>query len=359
MNDLHTSGFHHVTLVSSNAGRTLGFYRDLLGLPMVKKTVNFDDPSAYHLYFGDSGGSPGTLLTFFEWAHLGRGRWGIGGVHHIALGVRDAAAQLKWKRWLVDHGVSVTGPYDRGYFKSLYFSDPDGQVLEIATAGPGYAIDEPADALGGEVRVPPGAQLGGARDEAEIAALTHPDPVPEITPDMSLQGIHHVSAITGDIVRAGEFYEEALGLSLVKKSVNQDDQTIPHWFWASYDGQTVAPRSSLTLFEWKRSSPASREGVGQTHHIAFRAPDEETQLGYRERLLSMGVQVTTVQDRVYFQSIYFRAPDGLLCEIATDGPGFSVDESPAELGSALALPPWLEDSRRRIERSLTPLGAGS
>ncbi len=228
MKALHTSGFHHVTMVSSNAPRTLDFYNGLLGLPMVKKTVNFDDPSAYHLYFGDAEGSPGTLLTFFEWAHAPRGHWGVGGVHHVALGVDDAEAQLKWKRRLIDGGVSVTGPYDRGYFKSLYFSDPDGQVLEIATAGPGYAIDEPADALGGEVRVPSGAQLKGERDEAEIAALSHPEPVPEITSDMGLRGIHHVSAITDDIVRAGEFYEEALGLSLVKKSVNQDDQTTPH-----------------------------------------------------------------------------------------------------------------------------------
>ncbi|MBT8487702.1 MAG: VOC family protein, partial [Gemmatimonadetes bacterium] len=145
---LQTDGFHHITMVSNDAHRTLDFYGDLLGLRLVKKTVNFDDPSAYHLYFGNDGGRPGTILTFFEWRSAARGHWGVGGVHHLALGVADAEAQLKWKRRLTDAGVNVTGPLDRGYFTSLYFADPDGQVLEIATAGPGYGIDEPDDALG-------------------------------------------------------------------------------------------------------------------------------------------------------------------------------------------------------------------
>jgi glyoxalase family protein len=142
-------------MVSKDARKTLDFYAGLLGLGLVKKTVNFDDPGAYHLYFGDDGGRPGTILTFFEWPESPKGRWGVGGVHHLALGVATPEAQLKWKRRLVDAGVKVTGPLDRGYFKSLYFADPDGQVLEIATAGPGYTIDEPADTLGSELLVPP------------------------------------------------------------------------------------------------------------------------------------------------------------------------------------------------------------
>lgn len=351
-----TDGFHHATLVCSDARRTLDFYSDLLGLSLVKKTVNHDDPSAYHLYFGDEAGAPGSLLTFFEWRHLPRGRPGVGGIHHIALGVDSAETQLKWKRRLIDSGVPASGPFDRGYFKSLYFSDPDGQVLEIATTGPGYAIDEPADALGSIMTIPPTAELGGARDEAAIAARTHPTPVPSVTPDMALRGIHHITGITDDVARAGAFFEQALGLSLVKRSVNQDDQKTPHWFWGSYDGQIVAPRSSLTLFEWKGSTNMARPGVGQTHHIAFRAPDEAAQDRVRERLLEMNVDVTTVQDRVYFKSIYFRAPDGLLCEVATDGPGFTVDEKATELGRNLALPPWLESSRAEIERALPPMG---
>jgi glyoxalase family protein len=257
----------------------------------------------------------------------------------------------------MDAGVGVTGPYDRGYFHSIYFADPDGQILEIATAGPGYAVDEPADTLGGELKMPPDSLLRGTRNEEAIAKLTHPEPVAAITADMALTGIHHVSAITDDLERAGEFYEASLGLSLVKKTVNRDDAKMLHYFWAAYDGRAVAPRSSLTLFGWEGSTLRARGGTGQTHHIAFRAADEEQQLAWREHLLELGVQVTPVLDRNYFQSIYFRAPDGLLCEIATDGPGFAVDEAPDELGRALQLPEWLERDRTTIEQQLAELPA--
>ncbi|HEX7119355.1 MAG TPA: VOC family protein [Longimicrobiales bacterium] len=352
---LRTRGFHHITMVSGDARRTVAFYRDTLGLRLVKKTVNFDDPGAYHLYFGDEAGAPGTILTFFEWPHAPRGGWGVGGVHHLALGVATAEAQLKWKRRLMDRGVEVTGPYDRGWFRSIYFADPDGQILEIATAGPGYAIDEPADALGETLIMPDPSRLRGNRDEAAIRALTHPAPVPEVTPDMSLQGIHHITGITDDIERAHEFYTAALGLRRVKQTVNQDDPGTPHHFWASYDGRAVAPHSALTLFGWRGSNYRARGGVGQTHHIAFRAKDEAEQLEWREHLLSLGVEVSPVMDRSYFRSIYFRAPDGLLLEIATDGPGFAVDEDPSALGTSLKLPPWLEAHREEIGRRLAPI----
>jgi glyoxalase family protein len=350
-----TVGFHHITMVSANAPRTLAFYRHLLGIPLVKRTVNFDDPDSYHLYFGNRAGEPGTLLTFFEWPRSGRGNWGVGGVHHLAMGTSTTESQLKWKRRLMDAGVSVTGPYNRGWFHSIYFADPDGQILEIATQGPGYDLDEPIDQLGRDVKIPTEAQLRGNRDEAAIRALTHPEPVPEITADMELHGIHHITGFTNDIIRADEFYHQALGLRLVKKSVNQDDPKTPHWFWASYDGQSVKPHSSLTFFEWKNSNYMARQGTGQTHHIAFRARDAAQQEAWRDHLLSLGTEVTTVMDRTYFQSIYFRAPDGLLLEIATDGPGFLIDEPATSLGSTLRLPEWLEKNRQDIERSLVPL----
>lgn len=359
MKPLVTKGFHHITMVSRDARRTLAFYGDVLGLGLVKKTVNFDDPGACHLYFGDEAGRPGTILTFFEWPHAGRGRWGVGGIHHLALGVESPEALLKWKRWLTDRGVPVSGPYDRGYFRSIYFADPDGQLLEIATRGPGYAVDERADALGEKETIPPGAELRGERDEEEIRRRTHPEAVVSITPDMRLEGVHHITGITGDIERAHDFYTESLGLRLVKKSVNQDDGKTPHWFWASYDGRTVAPHSALTLFGWKGSTYRARPGAGQTHHIAFRAADEEEQLRWRDHLLSMGVQVSPVLDRSYFKSIYFQAPDGLLLEIATDGPGFTVDEDPAALGSALELPAWLEPHREEIGAALAPLSGAA
>jgi glyoxalase family protein len=356
MSDLTTLGFHHVTLVARDARRTLGFYRDLLGFRMVKQTVNFDDPGAYHLYFGDTTGAPGTIVTFFEWKDARPGHYGIGGIHHHAFSTQDRSTLLQWKRWLMQHGVPVSGPMERGYFTSLYFRDPDGQVLEIATAGPGYAIDEPADALGAHATVPPVTQLPGGRDERAIAAEQWPEPVPAITDAMRLNGLHHVTGMTDDVVRAGEFYEMALGLRLVKQSVNQDDPNTLHWFWANYDGHTVRPQSSLTLFGWPGRAARAREGAGQTHHIAFRVPNAEAQLAWRDHLLSHDVPVSEVMDRTYFSSIYFRAPDGLLLELATDGPGFAVDESVEGLGSRLQLPSWLEPSREAIAPQLQPLG---
>lgn len=353
---LSTAGIHHITMVSADAQRTVRFYRDVLGLGLVKKTVNFDDPGAYHLYFGDQTGAPGTILTFFEWGDAPHGRPGIGGVHHVALGVATDEALLKWKRRLTDAGVHTSGPYDRGYFTSLYFRDPDGQIVEIATAGPGYDIDEPVEALGQKLLLPPERIVVGHRDEAAIAALTHAEPVPVITPDMALHGIHHISGITDDLVRAGEFYEQALGLSMVKKTVNRDDPNQLHYFWGAYDGTRVAPHSSWTLFGWPGSWNRARGGVGQTHHVAFRAKDDDEQAAWVDHLRAMGVEPSPIMERTYFRSIYFRAPDGLLLEIATDGPGFAVDEEPGALGSGLMLPAWLEAERAQIDSALTPIG---
>jgi glyoxalase family protein len=355
MTKRHSEGFHHITMVSGNAQRTLDFYGGLLGLQLVKKTVNFDDPTAYHLYFADAVGTPGTILTFFEWPRAPRGGWGVGGIHHLALGVASPEAQLMWKRRLLDAGVAVSGPYDRGYFSSIYFSDPDGQVLEIATEGPGYAIDEPADDLGRSLIVPDALRLPRGRDEEAIRNAVHPAPVPEISQAMALTGIHHITGITQDLSAAGEFYEEALGLRLIKKTLNQDDGNTKHYFWANYDGSVVGPRSSMTLFGWPSSTDPARPGKGQTHHIAFRAKSEEAQAEWREHLLGRAFQVTPIQDRKYFKSIYFHAPDGLLVEIATDGPGFAVDEAKENLGLELQLPEWLEPDRSRIEENLPPL----
>ena len=350
-----TEGFHHVTMVSGDAPRTVRFYRDVLGLGLVKRTVNFDDPAAYHLYFGRGRGTPGTLLTFFEWRDLPSGHPGIGGVHHVALGVADLAALLRWKRRLNDLDIGTSGPIDRGYFQSLYLRDPDGQILELATEGPGYAIDEPAEDLGSEDKPPPENLKSAGEAGRAYIRQTHPEPVPALTPDMALSGIHHVSAITSSAGRADSFYSGALGLRLVKRTFNQDDPRMRHHFWARYDGALVAPRSSWTLFEYPAHWRRAEGGVGQTHHVAFRAPDPDTQQAWREALLARGISATPVIDRIYFRSVYFRDPDGLLLEIATDGPGFAVDEPPEELGQRLALPAWLEGEREQIERSLVPL----
>jgi len=350
-----TPGFHHITMVTSDAGRTAHFFTELLGLALVKQTVNFDAPHEYHLYFGDAVGSPGSLVTFFETPGLGQGRPGSGGVHHLAWGVADEEGLLMWKRRLTDAGVVVSGPYDRGYFTSIYFRDPDGQILEIATEGPGYEIDETRAALGAELKLPPQRIVRGHRDEAAIANLTHPDPVPVILPEMKLTGIHHISGITSELEAMGDFLEESIGLRLVKRTTNRDDPGTLHYFWGAMDDGGVVKGSAYTLFGWPPEWHQARAGTGQTHHIAFRARNDTEQHQFLDQLRSMGVATTEILDRTYFRSIYFRAPDGQLMEIATDGPGFAVDEEPARLGGTLQLPSWLEDQRERLTSELVPL----
>ena len=347
-------GLHHITLVSADAARTVQFYTDILGLRLVKQTVNFDDPSSYHLYFGDDLGRPGTLLTFFEWPHLPPGRRGVGATHHLALAVESADAQLRWKRRLHDHSVAVTGPYDRAYFRSIYFQDPDGVILEIATRGPGFDTDEPRDELGQRVIRPQPELTRGHRDEAAIRAATWPEPVERITPDMVLQGLHHVTAFCSDVERTTRFFTELLGLRLVKRTFNYDDPQAPHWYFGDERG---APGTVITYFGYsEREVGRGRIGTGLTHHIAFAVEDQEAQRAARARLEEAGLQVTPIIDRVYFTSIYFRDPDGHILEIATMGPGMLVDEPAERLGERLTLPPWLEPERARIAAALRPLG---
>jgi len=347
-------GLHHITLVSSDAQRTLDFYTGVLGQRLVKKTVNFDAPDSYHLYFGDETGSPGTAITFFEWPQASKGAPGIGGTHHFAMRVGDDDGLLRWKRRLTDLGIPVSGPFDRQYFHSIYFRDPDGVILEIATEGPGWAVDEAPDRLGMEILRPPAEMTIDQRDEERIAALTWPEPVPEITPEMSLlAGMHHISAISADIERTHAFFGELLGMRRLKMTANYDDPNSAHWYWGVGEGK---PGTLITYFERDPTrTRRARLGAGQTHHFALAVPDEQAQLEWRERLLSAGLQVTPVLDRVYFKSIYTRDPDGHIVELATLGPGFLVDEDSSALGQNLKLPPWLERTRPQIEAALKPI----
>jgi glyoxalase family protein len=348
------TGLHHITIVCENAQRTVDFYTGVLGLRLVKQTVNFDDPTSYHLYFGDTTGAPGTAITFFEWPGAPRGRRGIGGTHHFALTVQDFAALLKWKRRLTDLGVNVNGPLDRHYFQSLYFTDPDGTIIELATRGPGWTVDEDADKLGMAQRDPPPEMTIANRDRDRIATTTHPEPVPHIMPDMALEhGMHHITANGTNIHRLQTFYGDVLGLRLVKRTSNFDDPSSAHWYWGVGDGN---PGTIITYFENNPARvPRASMGAGLTHHYAFAVPDDATQLQMRERLLTAGIGVSEVMERVYFKSIYTRDPDGHIVEIATAGPGFLVDEDVQSLGSSLQLPPWLETQRPQITAGLKPL----
>jgi glyoxalase family protein len=241
---MELAALHHVTCVCSDAQETLDFYRDRLGFTLVKKTVNFDDPHSYHLYFGDEVGTPGSLITFFEWPRADRGRLGRGTLESI--------------------GLETPAVEEEGEIE-----DPDGLRLRL------YHGDRPR-----------------LRD---VVAIGNPD------------------------LYFGLFAEDA-------------------------PLQFTEPADEAALI-----------GAGTTHHIAWRTDDDATEQDWQERLDELGLRPTPVQDRKYFRSVYFRMPDGILVEIATDGPGFLVDEPAESIGRSLSLPPWLEDERETLERELTPI----
>jgi glyoxalase family protein len=353
------TGLHHITGVIRDAQRSVDFYTQVLGLRLIKQTVNFDDPGAYHIYFGNDQATTGSAITFFEWKHTPQGHPGVGGTHHVALTVADYDGLLKWKRRLTDLDISVDGPFDRHYFTSIYFKDPDGLIIEIATREPGMAVDEELDKIGTAFLSPPKEMMIRNRDEETIRATTWAEPVPTVTPDMRLDdGMHHITAIGSDIHRTDAFFSELLGLRKVKMTSNFDDPDSAHWYWGNENG---APGTLITYFERKPGAKKHihykpvQMGAGQTHHYALSVPDADTQLMYREKLIKAGFRVSPVMERVYFQSIYTNDPDGHIVEIATAGPGFMVDEDYGSLGSTLKLPPWLEQHRNIIEARLKPI----
>lgn len=347
-------GLHHITLVSSDAQRTTDFYTQVLGMRLIKKTINFDDPTSYHLYFGDEMGSPGTAITYFEWRGAPKGRRGIGGTHHYALRVPSYDALLKWKRRLTDQGLMVTGPLDRHYFKSIYFNDPDGVIIEIATDGPGWTMDEAPNAIGAEYKAPPEEMMVSNRDEERISAETWAEPVNVITSDMALMhGMHHITAITDNIDRMNEFYVGLLGMQRVKMTSNFDDPKSAHWYWGVDNGK---PGSIITYFERKvKDTRYSQMGAGHTHHFALAVENEEKQLVWREKLIKAGLRVSPVMNRDYFKSIYTQDPNGHIVELATRGPGFTVDEPLETLGTELRIPQMHQHMCPYIEANLIPL----
>lgn len=339
-------GLHHITLVTTHAKRCVDFYTRTLGLHLVKRTVNFDDPSAHHLYFGDATGSPGSAITFFEWPRAARGAPGIGGTHHFALAVADMDALLMWKRRLGDLGVRVTGPFDQRAFTSIAFNDPDGTIVEIATLGPGKTRDEADD--------PPAEMTVAHREDARGSATTWPEPVPDITPRMALtRGMRHITAVSANLDRTHAFFAGLLGMRLIGQTSRVDNPASRQFTWGAGDGQ---PGTLVSYIERDpRNEPRVRMGAGQTHHFALAVADEDAQMAWRERLLSAGLSVSPVMDRIYFKSIYTKDPDGHIVELATVPPGFAADEPGDALGRALKLPPWLEPHREAIEGSLSPI----
>src|SRR3989449_10456132 len=301
-----TQGLHHITSITSDASSAVNFYTRVLGLRLVKKTVNFDDPSAYHLYFGDEKGSPGTLLTFFDWGKaIGFGQAVAGVTHHFAFTARALESLANWKTWLEQNDVIVLGPFDRGSFKSLYFRDPDGLILEIAT--PGNRRDY-SDALHSELTL----QFG---NRATIGKTRAPR-IRGITVEMRLQGLHHVTALTHGSSQTREFFAGILNMETVKENQRESSGTAQQIF-----GLEGGRPGSMISFVESPVAPHGTVGVGTVHQIAFAVEDEDAQLKWRGRLVVRAGPARALLGMKNFKSICFPSRSGVLLELATIPPG--------------------------------------
>lgn len=304
-------GIHHITAVASDPQANVDFYHHLLGQRLVKRTVNFDDPGTYHFYFGDEIGTPGTLLTFFPWQHMRRGQRGNGEVAATAYAISSSAVDY-WRRRLAAHGVTAGEMQTRFGREVIPFQDPDGMIIELVV-----------------------------HDGRATFQHWQQGPVPA---EHALRGFFGATLWVGEAQGTADLLTGPLGFTFTGQESNR------FRFQAAYDdiGLTV------DLLE-RPGMPMARLGAGSVHHIAFRTVDDQEQAEYLQLLRARGSQVSPVMDRQYFHSIYFRAPSGVLFEIATDAPGFLYDEAVDELGTHLKLPPWLEARRADIERAVPPL----
>ncbi len=305
-----TTGIHHVTAIGGDPQRNVDFYVGMLGLRMVKRTVNFDDPETYHLYYGDGAASPGSIMTFFPWSDAPLGLQGTGQVTATTFSI-PAESLGYWTQRLIDHGARFEQPQQRFGETVLSFADPDGMRLELI-------------ATGDDTREP--------WQDGTVPA------------EHAVRGFHHVTLSERAPDRTAKLMTETLGF----RSIREDEGR--YRFEAGEGG----PGNLVDVVDGSGES-RGRMGVATVHHVAFRARDDDHQLEIREAVDALGYDVTPVLDRNYFHSIYFREPGGVLFEIATDPPGFAVDEDPAELGTHLKLPPWLEPKRERLESALPPL----
>lgn len=309
---MQTNGLHHVTAISGPARRNLDFYTRVLGLRLVKKTVNFDDPGTYHLYFGDADAAPGSILTFFPWEHAAPGRLGIGETQETVFRVPAGSIGF-WAHRFVELGVPHEAPAKRFGESVLSFRDPDG--MRLALVGLPGIEQEPAWLDGG------------------------------IAPENAIRGFHSVSLLLADAAPTGAILSDVFGFTEAAREGSL----------IRYQAKGTAIGGVIDLRVAGGFLPA-RQGAGSVHHIAFRAGDDAAQEEMVRRLAdNHGIRTTEQRDRNYFRSVYFREPGHVLFEIATDIPGFAVDEPAAELGRALKLPAGLEAHRKQIEAVLPEL----
>jgi len=306
---LDISGIHHVTAITADAQKNIDFYCGVLGLRLVKLTVNFDDPGSYHLYYGNESGDPGSILTFFAWPEASRGRVGPAQVVAIAFAVPEAAYEF-WSDRFRQHHIAAQGVLGAFGEQVISLADPDGIQVQIVAAAK-------------------------AQDY-------HPTGGP-IDPDVAVSGFHGIAVSEDGYELTARLLTDVMGFRAAASEGNR------------FRYQASGDRASIIDLLCVPDARHGAMGAGIIHHVAFRTPDDEQQVAWRERLRALGYNVTPVIDRRYFYSIYFREPSGVLFEIATDQPGFAMDEAPGQLGTALCLPPWLEPNRRAIEDSLPQL----
>lgn len=306
---LATAGIHHVTAIASDPQRNLDFYAGVLGMRLVKRTVNFDDPTTYHFYFGDAEGTPGSILTFFPWPDARRGRQGAAQIAVASFAILPSSVGF-WIERFIRHHVEFSQPVSRFEDERVIaFKDPDGFMGELVAHA--------------------GAEARFGWSSTGVPA------------DQSIRGIYSVTLWQESCELTGKLLSENLGFHPVREQ-------------ASIFRYAAGDRGPGTIVDL-RCVPGLWPGVmgaGTIHHVAFRAPDDLTQAKTRTELVQLGFNVTPVIDRDYFHSVYFREPGGVLFEIATDPPGFTIDEPVESLGQALKLPQWLEPRRFEIEALL-------
>jgi glyoxalase family protein len=303
------NGIHHVTAIAGQARRNLDFYRRVLGLRLVKKTVNFDDPGTYHFYYGDESGQPGTILTFFPWEHATSGRLGVGETQETVFRVPEASIGY-WTHRFIEQGLPHDAPEKRFGETTVAFKDPDGLRLSLVAI--------------------PDTERESAWSDGTIPA------------EYAIRGFHSASLLVADAAPTAAILTDVLGFT----ETGREGSVVRYTTGDTALGGIIDLRESGNFLR-------GRQGAGSVHHIAFRAANDAVQLEMAEKLVrSHGIRTTDQKNRDYFRSVYFREPNGILFEIATDDPGFAIDEPAVSLGQTLKLPRFLEPSRERIEAAL-------
>ncbi|MBN9598979.1 MAG: ring-cleaving dioxygenase [Afipia sp.] len=314
---LQLTGIHHLTAISAHARENLAFYTGVLGMRLVKKTVNQDDVSAYHLFYADGKASPGSDLTFFDWP-APREQRGTRAVSRTGLRVHGEASLVFWRDRLIRLGAHTGSITEVDRRLTLPFEDPEGQRLVL--------VDD------------------------HDAGEAHPWEKSPVPVEQQIRGLGPIILNVPELARTERVLLDVMNMRRVRDYASPDSEHRIHVYEMGGGG----PAAELHVLE-QRDLPVARQGAGGVHHVAFRTPDDAQYHAWTARLDEMGIRSSGEIDRFYFRSLYFREPNGILFEIATDGPGFATDEPADRLGEKLALPPFLESRRREIEAGLKPL----